>query len=88
MKKRLKFIDEARYNGEVVYKEGDVVDIENELGMADRWIKRAKAIEVAQDGTTKAQAVAKPAVAAGKPAEGKPSVDNKNPAGNNKENDL
>lgn len=45
MKKKLKFIQDAVYNGVVVHKLGEVLDIENDKGMADRWIKRAVAVE-------------------------------------------
>ena len=45
MKKNLKFIQDAIYNGKLVHKEGEIVELENDNGMADRWIKRAVAVE-------------------------------------------
>jgi len=61
MKKKLKFIRDAIYNGEVVHKLGEVLDIENDKGMADRWIKRAVAVEFVATSTKPAAAPVKPA---------------------------
>ncbi len=47
--KRLRFVKHAVYNGEVVHKEGEVKVLANDLGMADRWIKRGVAIEVSEE---------------------------------------
>ena len=74
MKKKLKFIRDAIYNGEVVHKLGEVLDIENDKGMADRWIKRAVAVEFVA-APNKPAAPVKPAAPAA-PAE----PQGKNPA--------
>ena len=42
---KLKFIADAYYNGEHVYKKGQVVEIDNSKGMASRWLRRNLAIE-------------------------------------------
>lgn len=44
-KKTLKFNQDALYNGEVVHKSGSIKELDNEKGMADRWIKRGIAVE-------------------------------------------
>ena len=64
MKKKLKFIRDAIYNGEVVHKLGEVLDIENDKGMADRWIKRAVAVEFVAAPHKPAAAPVKPAAPA------------------------
>lgn len=43
---KLKFIADAYYNGEHVYKKGQVVEIDNSKGMASRWLRRNLAVEV------------------------------------------
>ena len=45
---KLKFIADAYYNGEHVYKKGQVVEIDNSKGMASRWLRRNLAVEVEQ----------------------------------------
>ncbi len=41
---KLKFVADAFYNGELTYKNGQVVEIDDKLGMASRWIKRGLAV--------------------------------------------
>jgi hypothetical protein len=43
-KKTLKFYADAFYNGKVVHSKGEVVDLENGNGYADRWIRRGIAL--------------------------------------------
>jgi hypothetical protein len=45
---RLKFIADAYYNNELIYKTNEICEVSNELGFAMRWIKRGLAIEVAE----------------------------------------
>jgi hypothetical protein len=52
---KLQFIQDAIYNGEIKYKKGEVVDIDNKLGEADRWIKRAVAVDPTDISETKEQ---------------------------------
>lgn len=40
---KLKFVADAFVNGEVVYLKGQVVDVPNETGSADRWLRRGLA---------------------------------------------
>jgi hypothetical protein len=41
---KLKFIEDAFYEGHCVYSKGQIADVPEELGYANRWIKRGKAI--------------------------------------------
>lgn len=38
--KKLKFHQDAIYNGKLLYQAGQTYDVPTELGFADRWIKR------------------------------------------------
>lgn len=85
--KTLKFLENAKYNGEIVHHKGETKTLDNKLGMADRWIKRGVAVEVVK-GEKAPQT----------PAQNTPAQDPKNPAAtlandktgsdNSSENDL
>lgn len=45
---KLEFTGDCHYNGELVHKKGEVKEIDNELGMASRWIRRGLAKEAAE----------------------------------------
>lgn len=42
---KLKFIADAYYNGVHVHKAGEVKEIDNSKGMAQRWLSRGIAVE-------------------------------------------
>ena len=46
---KLKFIGDAFYNGELVHRKGDVVDLDNANGYAMRWVSRLLAVEVLEE---------------------------------------
>lgn len=46
--KRLEFNRDAIYNGECIYKAGEIADVPIENGFALRWEKRGLAVEVAE----------------------------------------
>ena len=48
-KKKLKFVQDAYYRGELKYKKDQVVDVSNELKEADRWLKRRIAVLAQED---------------------------------------
>lgn len=37
-KKTLKFLEDAFYNNELVHKKGDIVELDDSLGYATRWL--------------------------------------------------
>ena len=43
--KKLKFVQDAIYNGSLVYRSGEIADVPVEAGYALRWEKRGIAIE-------------------------------------------
>lgn len=47
--KKLKFHQDAFYNGECVYKAGEIADVPVENGYALRWEKRGMALEVVSE---------------------------------------
>ena len=42
---KLRFIGDAMYRGELKYKEGQEVEVSNDKGEADRWLKRNLAVD-------------------------------------------
>lgn len=46
MKKLLKFVEDTFYDGQIKYSNGEVKEVDNSLGEADRWLRRGKAIEL------------------------------------------
>ena len=40
---KLKFFQDAVYNGQLLYRTGDIVEIDDKHGMATRWLVRGKA---------------------------------------------
>ena len=42
---KLEFVQDAYFDGVHVHKVGDIVDIDNSLGHADRWIRLGMAIK-------------------------------------------
>lgn len=73
--KYVEFVKDAVYNGEIVHRAGQKKNMDNSLGMADRWIKRGVAIEIKEE--KKAAAQTPGGVAGGK-----------NPADNKGKDDL
>lgn len=49
MKKKLKFIQEAKYNDEVVHQKDEIVELDDSKGYATRWIKRGIAVEITEN---------------------------------------
>lgn len=51
--KKLKFNSDAIYNGEKLYTKGEVAEVSDENGFADRWIKRGLAEEHVDESEVK-----------------------------------
>jgi hypothetical protein len=44
--KTLQFVKEVIYDGKLLYQKGQIVDVDNSLGYADKWIRRGCALTV------------------------------------------
>lgn len=58
--KKLKFNRDAFYNGECVYKAGEIADVPVENGYALRWEKRGLAVEVEVEKNEKVKEAPRP----------------------------
>lgn len=54
---KLKFVADAIYDGNLVFKKDQICEVSDELGFASRWIRRGIAIKLPQDDASPKQGV-------------------------------